>query len=84
MGFSNVGLGIVHAMAHPLGAVYDTPHGVANAILLPTILEFNAPSTGEKYRDVAKVRAHAQARMLARPPARPAQRVHACIVQHAT
>ena len=48
-GFSNVGLGIVHSMAHSLGAVYDTPHGVANAILLPTIMEYNAPATGEKY-----------------------------------
>ena len=54
MGFSNVGLGIVHSMAHPLGAVYDTPHGVANAIILPTVMEYNAPSTGEKYRDIAK------------------------------
>ena len=54
MGFSNVGLGIVHSMAHGLGALYDTPHGVANAILLPTIMEYNAPCTGEKYRDIAK------------------------------
>lgn len=54
MGFSNVGLGLVHSMAHPLGAVYDTPHGVANAIILPTVMEYNAPSTGEKYRDIAK------------------------------
>ena len=54
MGFSNVGLGIVHSMAHSLGAVYDTPHGVANAILLPTVMEYNAPATGEKYRDIAK------------------------------
>lgn len=53
MGFSNVGLGIVHSMAHSLGAVYDTPHGVANAILLPTVMEYNAPCTGEKYRDIA-------------------------------
>ena len=53
-GFSNVGLGIVHSMAHGLGALYDTPHGVANAILLPTIMEYNAPCTGEKYRDIAK------------------------------
>ena len=53
-GFSNVGLGIVHSMAHSLGAVYDTPHGVANAILLPTVMEYNAPATGEKYRDIAK------------------------------
>lgn len=55
MGFSNVGLGIVHSMAHALGAVYDTPHGVANAILLPTIMEYNADATGEKYREIAKV-----------------------------
>lgn len=54
MGFSNVGLGIVHSMAHALGAVYDTPHGVANAILLPTVMEYNAPETGEKYRDIAR------------------------------
>ena len=54
MGFSNVGLGLVHSMAHPLGAVYDTPHGVANAIILPTVMEYNAPATGEKYRDIAK------------------------------
>ncbi len=53
MGFSNVGLGIVHSMAHPLGALYDTPHGVANAIILPTVMEYNAPNTGEKYRDIA-------------------------------
>lgn len=54
MGFSNVGLGIVHSMAHALGAVYDTPHGVANAILLPTVMEFNADATGEKYREIAR------------------------------
>lgn len=54
MGFSNVGLGLVHSMAHPLGALYDTPHGVANAIILPTVMEYNAPATGEKYRDIAK------------------------------
>ena len=54
MGFSNVGLGIVHSMAHALGAVYDTPHGVANAILLPSIMEYNAPETGEKYRYIAQ------------------------------
>ena len=54
MGFSNCGLGIVHSMAHALGAVYDTPHGVANAILLPTIMEYNADATGEKFRDIAK------------------------------
>ena len=55
MGFSNVGLGIVHSMAHPLGALYDTPHGVANAIILPTVMEYNAPATGEKYREIARV-----------------------------
>lgn len=54
MGFSNVGLGIVHSMAHPLGALYDTPHGIANAIILPTVMEYNAPETGEKYREIAK------------------------------
>ncbi|MGM9814350.1 MAG: lactaldehyde reductase [Candidatus Enteromonas sp.] len=54
MGFSNVGLGLVHAMAHPLGAVYDTPHGVANAVLLPTIMAYNAETTGEKYREIAR------------------------------
>ena len=53
MGFSNVGLGIVHSMAHPLGAVYDTPHGVANAIILPTVMEYNAPNTGDKYKYIA-------------------------------
>lgn len=53
MGFSNVGLGIVHSMAHPLGALYDTPHGVANAIILPAVMEYNAPATGEKYRPIA-------------------------------
>ena len=57
MGFSNVGLGIVHSMAHPLGALYDTPHGVANAIILPTVMEYNAPATGDKYRDIAKAMA---------------------------
>lgn len=54
MGFSNVGLGLVHSMAHPLGALYDTPHGVANAILLPTVMEYNADSTGDKYKNIAK------------------------------
>lgn len=54
MGFSNVGLGIVHSMAHPLGALYDTPHGIANAIILPAVMEYNASSTGEKYRNIAK------------------------------
>ncbi|MBE6114831.1 MAG: lactaldehyde reductase [Erysipelotrichaceae bacterium] len=54
MGFSNVGLGIVHSMAHPLGAVYDTPHGVANAIILPTVMAYNAECTGEKYKHIAE------------------------------
>lgn len=54
MGFSNVGLGIVHSMAHPLGALYDTPHGIANAIILPTVMEYNASETGEKYREIAR------------------------------
>lgn len=54
MGFSNVGLGIVHSMAHPLGALYDTPHGVANAIILPTVMAYNAPATGTKYKDIAE------------------------------
>ncbi|AKU63092.1 1,2-propanediol oxidoreductase [Aggregatibacter aphrophilus] len=54
MGFSNVGLGIVHSMAHPLSAYYDTPHGIANAVLLPYVLEFNAPATGEKFREIAR------------------------------
>ena len=54
MGFTNVGLGIVHSMAHPLGALYDTPHGVANAIILPTVMEYNAEATGEKYREIAR------------------------------
>ena len=54
MGFSNVGLGIVHSMAHSLGAVYDTPHGVANAMLLPYVMEYNAESTGDRFRDIAK------------------------------
>ena len=54
MGFSNVGLGIVHSMAHPLGALYNTPHGVANAIILPTVMEYNAQATGDKYKYIAK------------------------------
>ena len=54
MGFSNVGLGIVHSMAHPLGALYDTPHGVANAIILPTVMKYNAPATGDKYKYIAE------------------------------
>ncbi len=53
MGFSNVGLGIVHSMAHPLGALYDTPHGIANAIILPTVMEYNASETGDKYKYIA-------------------------------
>ncbi|MFW2503340.1 lactaldehyde reductase [Clostridium diolis] len=54
MGFSNVGLGIVHGMAHPLGAFYDTPHGIANAVILPYVMEYNAQATGEKYREIAR------------------------------
>jgi len=54
MGFSNVGLGLVHSMAHPLSAFYDTPHGVACSIILPTVLAYNAPATGEKYRELAR------------------------------
>lgn len=54
MGFSNVGLGIVHSMAHSLGAFYDTPHGVANALLLPYVMEYNADATEDRYRDIAK------------------------------
>lgn len=55
MAYSNVGLGLVHGMAHPLGAFYDMPHGVANALLLPYIMEYNADYTGEKYREIARV-----------------------------
>ena len=54
MGFSNVGLGIVHSMAHPLGAFYDTPHGVANALLLPFVMEYNAPAAQSKYGAIAE------------------------------
>lgn len=54
MGFSNVGLGVVHGMAHPLGAFYDTPHGIANAVLLPYVMEYNAPCTGEKFKCIAE------------------------------
>ncbi len=55
MAFSNVGLGVVHGMAHPLSAFYDTPHGVANAVLLPYVMEFNAEYTGEKFREIARM-----------------------------
>ena len=54
MAFSNVGLGVVHGMAHPLSAFYDTPHGVANAVLLPYVMAFNAEYTGEKFREIAR------------------------------
>lgn len=54
MGFSNVGLGIAHSMAHTLGAVYDTPHGVACAMMLPIVMEYNADCSGEKYREIAR------------------------------
>ena len=54
MGFSNVGLGLVHGMAHPLGAFYNTPHGVANAVLLPHVMRYNAAACGEKFRDIAR------------------------------
>lgn len=54
MGFSNVGLCLVHSMAHPLGALYDTPHGVANAIILPTVMDYNQDYTGEKYKYIAQ------------------------------
>ena len=53
-GFSNVGLGVVHGMAHPLGAFYDTPHGIANAVLLPYVMEYNAEYTGEKFKYIAE------------------------------
>ena len=55
MSFSNVGLGIIHSMAHPLGAFDDTPHGVANALLLPYVMEFNAPAAQEKFREIARM-----------------------------
>ena len=54
MAFSNVGLGVVHGMAHPMGSLFDIPHGVANAMLLPTIMEFNAPVCLDKYVEIAK------------------------------
>ena len=55
MAFSNVGLGVVHGMAHPLSAFYGIPHGVANAVLLPYVMEFNKDYTGEKFREIARV-----------------------------
>ena len=55
MAFSNVGLGVVHGMAHPLSAFYDTPHGVANAVLLPYVMRYNKDYTGEKFREIARV-----------------------------
>jgi len=63
MGFSNVGLGIVHSMAHQLGAVYDTPHGLANAILLPTVMEFNGEVSSEEYREILTQAFHIDAKM---------------------
>lgn len=54
MAFSNVGLGVVHGMAHPLGAIFDIPHGVANALLLPVVMEFNAPAAPDKYVEIAR------------------------------
>ncbi|MDE6176757.1 MAG: iron-containing alcohol dehydrogenase, partial [Paramuribaculum sp.] len=53
MAFSNVGLGLVHGMAHPMGSLFDVPHGVANAMLLPTVMEFNLPAACQKYRAIA-------------------------------
>ncbi len=64
MGFSNVGLGIVHSMAHPLGAFYDTPHGIANAVLLPYVLDYNAPVATAKFRDIARAMGVAEAELL--------------------
>lgn len=72
MGFSNVGLGLVHSMAHPLGALYDTPHGVANAIILPVVMEYNAPASGEKYRDIAVAMGVEEAKTMSLPDARKA------------
>lgn len=63
MAFSNVGLGVVHGMAHPLGAIFDIPHGVANALLLPSIMAFNAPAALDKYVDIAKAMGVYQAGM---------------------
>ena len=64
MGFSNVGLGLVHGMAHPLGAFYGTPHGVANAVLLPHIMAYNAEFTGDKYRQIAQALGNTQAMVM--------------------
>ncbi len=72
MGFSNVGLGLVHSMAHPLGALYDTPHGVANAIILPVVMEYNASASGEKYRDIAVAMGVEEAKTMSLPDARKA------------
>jgi lactaldehyde reductase len=72
MGFSNVGLGLVHGMAHPLGAFYDTPHGVANALLLPGVMEFNARDTGEKYRLIARAMGVANTETMTQPQYRQA------------
>ncbi|MEN4780271.1 lactaldehyde reductase [Pantoea agglomerans] len=72
MGFSNVGLGLVHGMAHPLGAFYNVPHGVANAILLPQVMAWNASGTGEKYRDIARAMGVKQVESLSLDQAREA------------
>ena len=72
MGYSNVGLGLVHAMAHPLGAFYSAPHGVANGILLAPVMAFNAPASGEKYRDIAAAFGIADARTMPLDDARTA------------
>jgi lactaldehyde reductase len=72
MGYSNVGLGLVHAMAHPLGATYSAPHGVANGILLAPVMAFNAPESGEKYRDIAEAFGVATARTMPLDDARTA------------
>lgn len=69
MGFSNVGLGIVHSMAHPLGAFYDTPHGIANAVLLPYVLEYNAVAVAPKFRDIARAMGVADVDALSEPAA---------------
>lgn len=70
MGFSNVGLGLVHGMAHPLGAFYNVPHGVANAILLPTVMAWNADYTGEKYREIARAMGVKDVESMSLPQAR--------------